>query len=124
MIPDTAVRYKSSERQKCLTDAEKHIICSIQTDSPRAHHKAKFLQATVPRSLLFLTGHDHFGEHGRPCGELLVGPAARAAVLLSVLGPAFIIFRPCWRAALVLSYSGALIHSNAALSAWCLLAVC
>ena len=106
--------------------AEKHISCSIQTDSPRAHHKAKFLQATrtVPRSLLFLTGHDHFGEHGRSCGELLVGPAVRAAVLLSVLGPAIIIFRPCWRSALVLSYSGALRHSNTALSARCLLAVC
>ena len=57
---------------KCLTDAEKHISCtgSIQTDSPRAHHKAKFLQATVPRFLLFLTGHDHFGEHGRKTHQL------------------------------------------------------
>ena len=119
------IQHKSSERQKCLTDAEKHIpSCSTQTDSPCTHHKAKFLQATVPRSLLFLTGHDHFGEHGRSCGELLVGPAVRAAVLLSVLGPALIIFRPCWRSALVLSYSGALRHSNTALSARCLLAVC
>ena len=92
---------KRVQRKKGPAGAEKHIICSIQTDSPRAHHKAKFLQATVPRSLLFLTGHDHFGEHGRCCGELLVGPAVRAAVLLSVLGPAFIIFRPCWRSAML-----------------------